>query len=72
MASLNANQKLLDYVVQIGSRLERIEAEVKEIKGEIGLKAKPSYAKKLGKIQKEKGKTFNDKEKFLSYLKNGI
>ncbi|MBI2656227.1 hypothetical protein HYX03_00630, partial [Candidatus Woesearchaeota archaeon] len=51
---------------------EKIEAEVKEIKDEIGLEVRPEYVEKLKKIQSQKGRSFDSKEKFLSYLKNEI
>ena len=72
MATANVNQKMLELLTNMDSRLQKIESEVKEIKDEIGLEVRPEYVEKLNKIQKEKGRTFNNKEKFLSYLKNAI
>ena len=71
-ATANVNQKLVDLLTRMNSRLERIETEVKEIKDEIGLEVKPEYIEKLKKIEKERGRTFDSKEKLLSYLKNAI
>ena len=72
MATANVNQKMLELLTNMDSRLQKIESEVKEIKDEIGLEVRPEYVEKLNKIQKEKGRTFDNKEKFLSYLKNAI
>ena len=72
MATANVNQKVLELLTNMDSRLQKIETEVKEIKDEIGLEVRPEYVEKLKKIQSEKGKTFSSKEKFLSYLKNAI
>jgi len=72
MATGNVNQKMLELLTNMDSRLQKIESEVKEIKDEIGLEVKPEYVEKLKKIQSEKGRTFDNKEKFLSYLKNAI
>lgn len=72
MATANVNQKMLELLTSMDTRLQKIESEVKEIKDEIGLEVRPEYVEKLKKIQREKGKTFNSKEKFLSYLKNAI
>lgn len=72
MATANVNQKVLQLLTTMNSRLQKIESEVKEIKDEIGLEVRPEYIEKLKKIQSEKGRTFNNKEKFLSYLKNAI
>ena len=69
---MNVNQKVLQLLTNMDSRLQKIEYEVKEIKDEIGLEVRPEYVEKLRKIQNEKGKTFDNKEKFLSYLKNAI
>ena len=63
---------MLELLINMDSRLQKIESEVKEIKDEIGLEVRPEYVEKLKKIQSEKGKTFNSKEKLLSYLKNAI
>ena len=72
MATINTSQKLFSIMSQINTKLERIEVDVREIKDEIGLEVRPEYVEKLKKIQSEKGKTFDNKEKFLSYLKNAI
>ena len=72
MAPVNVNQKLVDLLTSMNSKLEIIEAEVKEIKGEIGLEVRPEYIEKLKKIEKERGRTFASKDKLLSYLKNEI
>ena len=72
MTTANVNQKVLELLTNVDSRLQKIESEVKEIKDEIGLDVRPEYVEKLKKIQNEKGKTFNSKEKLLSYLKNAI
>ena len=72
MTTANVNQKVLELLTNMDSRLQKIESEVKEIKDEIGLEVRPEYVEKLKKIQSEKGKTFNSKEKLLSYLKNAI
>ena len=68
----DSKQKVLELLTNMDSRLQKIEAEVTEIKNEMGLEVRPEYAEKLKKIQSERGKTFNSKEKFLSYLKNAI
>ena len=47
MAPVNVNQKLVDLLTSMNSKLEIIEAEVKEIKGEIGLEVRPEYIEKL-------------------------
>ena len=72
MATANIDQKVLELLTDMDSRLQKIESEVKEIKDEIGLEVRPEYVEKLKRIQNEKGKTFGSKEKFLSYLKNAI
>ena len=72
MATANVNQKVLELLTHMDSRLQKIESEVKEIKDEIGLEVRSEYVEKLKRIQSEKGKTFGSKEKFLSYLKNAI
>jgi len=72
MATANVNQKVLELLTNMDSRLQKIESEVKEIKDEIGLEVRPEYVEKLKRIQSEKGKTFDNKEKFLFYLKNAI
>lgn len=72
METANVNQKVLELLTNMDSRLQKIETEVKEIKDEIGLEVRPEYVEKLKNIQSERGKTFDNKEKFLSYLKNAI
>ena len=60
MATATANQKLVDLLTSMDSKLERIEAEVKEIKDEIGLEVRPEYLGKLKNIRKEKGISFKN------------
>ena len=60
MATANVNQKLVDLLTRMNSKLERIESEVKEIKDEIGLEVKPEYIEKLNNIRKEKGIFFKN------------
>ena len=60
MATANVNQKMLDLLTHMSSKLEKIEAEVKEIKDEIGLEVKPEYIEKLNNIRKEKGISFKN------------
>mgnify|MGYP001578384145 CR=1 FL=1 len=72
MTTANANQKVLDLLTGMSTRLERIEIEVKEIKGEIGLEVRPEYVEKLKRIESQKGRTFDSKDKLLSYLKNEV
>ena len=60
MATANVNQKLVDLLTRMNSKLERIETEVKEIKDEIGLEVKPEYIEKLNNIRKEKGISFKN------------
>ena len=60
MATMNVDQKMLDMLSHITSKLENIEAEVKEIKGEMGLEVRPEYLKKLNNIRKEKGISFKN------------
>lgn len=60
MATANVDQKMLDMLSHITSKLENIEAEVKEIKGEMGLEVRPEYLKKLNNIRKEKGISFKN------------
>ena len=62
MVTANVNQKMLDMLSHITSRLGNIEAEVKEIKDEIGLEVRPEYIKKLNDIKKEKGISFKNIE----------
>ncbi|MBI2656499.1 hypothetical protein HYX03_02065, partial [Candidatus Woesearchaeota archaeon] len=56
MATANVNERMLDLLTQMSSKLEKIEAEVKEIKDEIGLEVRPEYVEKLKKIQSQKGR----------------
>ena len=60
MATANVDQKMLDMLSHINSKLENIEAEVKEIKGEMGLEVRPEYIEKLKNIRKEKGIPFRN------------
>ena len=60
MATANVNQKLVELLTMMNSKLERIESEVKEIKDEIGLEVKPEYIEKLNNIRKEKGISFKN------------
>lgn len=60
MATINVNQKMLDMLSHITSKLENIEAEVKEIKGEMGLEVRSEYLEKLNNIRKEKGIPFKN------------
>ena len=60
MATANVNQKMLDLLTHMSSKLEKIEAEVKEIKDEIGLEVRPEYIEKLNNIRKEKGISFKN------------
>ena len=60
MATANVEQKMLSMLSHINSKLENIEAEVKEIKGEMGLEVRPEYLKKLNNIRKEKGISFKN------------
>jgi len=60
MATANVEQKMLNMLSHINSKLENIEAEVKEIKGEMGLEVRPEYLKKLNSIRKEKGISFKN------------
>ena len=70
METANANQKMLDMLSHITSKLENIEAEVKEIKDEIGLEVKPEYIKKLNDIKKEKGISFKNIEELRQIIEN--
>ena len=56
MATMNVDQKMIEMLSHITSKLENIESEVKEIKSEMGLEVKPEYIKKLSNIRKEKGR----------------
>ncbi|MBI2651945.1 hypothetical protein HYX00_00645 [Candidatus Woesearchaeota archaeon] len=60
MATMNVNQKMIEMLNHIASKLENIEAEVKEIKGEMGLEVRPEYLTKLKSIRKEKGIPFKN------------
>ena len=54
----------------IASKLENIEAEVKEIKGEVGLEVKPEYVEKLKNIRKEKGIPFKNIDELRQIIEN--
>ena len=60
MTTANVDQKMLEMLSHITSKLENIESEVKEIKSEMGLEVKPEYIKKLSNIRKEKGISFKN------------
>ena len=60
MATANVEQKMLNMLSHINSKLENIETEVKEIKGEMGLEVRPEYVEKLNNIRKEKGISFKN------------
>ena len=60
MATMNVNQKMIEMLNHIASKLENIEAEVKEIKGDMGLEVRPEYLKKLNNIRKKKGISFKN------------
>ena len=60
MATANVNQKVLELLTSMDSRLQKIESEVKEIKDEIGLEVRPEYVEKLKNIRKEKGIPFRN------------
>jgi len=60
MATANVDQKMLEMLSHITSKLENIESEVKEIKSEMGLEVRPEYIKKLSNIRKEKGISFKN------------
>ena len=60
MATANENQKLVDLLTMMNSKLERIESEVKEIKDEMSLEIRPEYLEKLKSIRKEKGISFKN------------
>ena len=57
---MNVDQKMIEMLSHITSKLENIESEVKEIKSEMGLEVKPEYIKKLSNIRKEKGISFKN------------
>ncbi len=60
MTTMNVNQKMLNMLDHITSKLDNIESEVKEIKNEMGLEVKPEYLEKLNNIRKEKGISFKN------------
>ena len=60
MATMNVDQKMIEMLSHITSKLENIESEVKEIKGEMGLEVRPEYLKKLNNIRKKKGISFKN------------
>ena len=60
MVTANVNQKVLELLTNMDSRLQKIESEVKEIKDEIGLEVRPEYVEKLKNIRKEKGIPFRN------------
>ena len=70
METANANQKMLDMLIHITSKLENIEAEVKEIKDDMGLEVRPEYIKKLNDIKKEKGISFKNIEELRQIIEN--
>lgn len=72
MVTETSNPGLLELIKKMDNRLEIIELEVKEIRDEIGLEVRHEYIEKLKRIQKEKGKTFGNKDEFLNYLKNEL
>ena len=71
MTTVTVNQKVLNLLDKMSHRLQKIELEVKEIKGEMGLEVRPEYAKKLKRIEKDTI-SFDNKEDFLDYLENEI
>ena len=60
MATANVNQKMLELLTNMDSRIQKIETEVKEIKDEIGLEVRHEYIEKLNNIRKEKGISFKN------------
>ena len=72
MTTVTITKKVLDLMKRIDTRLERIETEVKEIRDEIGLEVRPEYLKRLGAIDKEKARPFEDKDDFLDYVQDEI
>lgn len=70
MATVNVNQKMLNMLSQITSKLENIEAEVKEIKDEIGLEVRSEYIEKLKNIRKEKGIPFRNIDELKQIIEN--
>jgi len=60
MTTANVDQKMLEMLSHITSKLENIESEVKEIKSEMGLEVRPEYIRKLSNIRKEKGISFKN------------
>ena len=70
MATANANQKVLELLTNMDSRLQKIESEVKEIKDGIGLEVRPEYVEKLKKIQSEKGISFKSIDELRQIIEN--
>ena len=70
MATTNVNQKVLELLTSMDTRLQKIESEVKEIKDEIGLEVRPEYAEKLKKIRKEKGIPFANIDELRQIIEN--
>lgn len=70
MATTNVNQKVLQLLTNMDSRLQKIESEVKEIKDEIGLEVRPEYVEKLKKIQSEKGISFKSIDELRQIIEN--
>ena len=71
MTTVTVNQKVLNLLDKMNHRLQKMELEVKEIKGEMGLEVRPEYIEKLKKIEKDTI-SFDNKEDFLDYLENEI
>ncbi len=70
MATANVNQKVLELLTNMDSRLQKIESEVEEIKDEIGLEVKPEYVEKLKKIQTQKGISFKNIDELRHIIEN--
>lgn len=70
MATANVNQKVLELLTSMDSRLQKIESEVKEIKDEIGLEVRPEYVEKLKNIRKEKGIPFRSIDELKQIIEN--
>ena len=70
MTTANVNQKMLNMLSHITSKLEDIEAEVKEIKGEMGLEVRTEYLEKLKNIRKEKGIPFRNIDELKQIIEN--
>ena len=68
MATANVDQKMLEMLNHITSKLENIEAGVKEIKGEMGLEVRPEYLNKLSNIKKEKGLSFKNADELRQII----